>query len=306
MVTSFFMHDIHGKYTSDFLDYLKFQKRYSQHTIISYRNDLEAFFGFLQVQFGEIALPEIKPTYIRSWLADLKSGGITSKTINRKISALKSFFKYCLKQGMVSTSPMATIITPKMGKKLPQFVDRKDIEVLFTETVFSEGWKGVTEKLSLLILYNTGIRQAELINLKENQADLGNAAIKVLGKGNKERVIPVSRALSDDIRGYMIEKKRLFGDTGHGFLLVNEKGKKLYPKYLYNLVNKYLSQVTTIEHRSPHVLRHTFATHLTNNGAELNAVKELLGHSSLAATQIYTHNTIEKLKDVFKKAHPKA
>ena len=201
---------------------------------------------------------------------------------------------------------MSTIITPKMGKKLPQFVDRKDIDALFTETTFTEGWKGVTERLSLLILYNTGIRQAELINLKESQADLGNAAIKVLGKGNKERVIPVSRLLSGEIRNYLLEKKKVFGETGHGFLLVNEKGKKLYPRYVYNVVNKYLSQVTTIENRSPHVLRHTFATHLTNNGAELNAVKELLGHSSLAATQIYTHNTIEKLKDVFKKAHPKA
>lgn len=306
MVTSFFMQDIHENYTREFLGYLKFQKRYSQHTIISYQNDLEAFFGFLHDQFGAIALPEIKPAYIRSWLADLKGRGITSKTINRKISALKSFFKYCLKQGVVSASPMSTIITPKMGKKLPQFVDRKDINTLFTDTVFSEGWKGITEKLTLLILYNTGIRQAELINLKENQADLGNAAIKVLGKGNKERVIPVSKALVNDIRNYITEKKKEFGDTGHGFLLVNEHGNKLYPKYVYNLVNKYLSQVTTIENRSPHVLRHTFATHLTNNGAELNAVKELLGHSSLAATQIYTHNTIEKLKDVFKKAHPKA
>lgn len=306
MVTSFFMHDIHEKYIRDFLDYLKFQKRYSHHTIISYQNDLETFLGFLQARFGEIVLPDIKPAYIRSWLADLKSSGITSKTINRKISALKTFFKYCLRQGVVSTSPMSTIITPKMGKKLPQFVDRKDIDALFTETTFTEGWKGVTERLSLLILYNTGIRQAELINLKESQADLGNAAIKVLGKGNKERVIPVSRLLSGEIRNYLLEKKKVFGETGHGFLLVNEKGKKLYPRYVYNVVNKYLSQVTTIENRSPHVLRHTFATHLTNNGAELNAVKELLGHSSLAATQIYTHNTIEKLKDVFKKAHPKA
>ena len=306
MVTSFFMHDIHEKYIRDFLDYLKFQKRYSHHTIISYQNDLETFLGFLQVQFGEIVLPDIKPAYIRSWLADLKSSGITSKTINRKISALKTFFKYCLRQGVVSTSPMSTIITPKMGKKLPQFVDRKDIDALFTETTFSEGWKGVTERLSLLILYNTGIRQAELINLKESQADLGNAAIKVLGKGNKERVIPVSRLLSGEIRNYLLEKKKVFGETGHGFLLVNEKGKKLYPRYVYNVVNKYLSQVTTIENRSPHVLRHTFATHLTNNGAELNAVKELLGHSSLAATQVYTHNSIEKLKEIYKQAFPKA
>ena len=289
-----------------FLDYLKYQKRYSQHTIISYQNDLETFFGFLQNQFEESTLEGIKPTYIRTWLAQLKSQGITSKTINRKISSLKSFFKFQLKQGLLTASPMATIITPKVGKRLPQFVEKKDIDTLFNHVEFPDNWRGNTERLILLILYNTGIRQAELIGLKENQVDAGNGAIKVLGKGNKERVIPVSNNLLKEMVKYMQEKKKQFGEPGNGFLLVNEKAKKLYPRYVYNVANKYLSLVTTIDHKSPHVLRHTFATHLTNNGAELNAVKELLGHSSLAATQIYTHNTIEKLKDVFKKAHPKA
>lgn len=289
-----------------FLDYLKYQKRYSQHTIISYQNDLEAFFGFLQNQFEESSLEGIKPTYIRTWLAQLKSQGISSKTINRKISSLKSFFKFQLKQGLLKVSPMATIITPKVGKRLPQFVEKKDIDTLFNHVEFPDNWRGMTERLILLVLYNTGIRQAELIGLKESQVDAGNGAIKVLGKGNKERVIPVSNNLLKEMIKYMQEKKKQFGEPGNGFLLVNEKAKKLYPRYVYNVANKYLSLVTTIDHKSPHVLRHTFATHLTNNGAELNAVKELLGHSSLAATQIYTHNTIEKLKDVFKKAHPKA
>lgn len=306
MVTSFFMQQTPEKNILAFLDYLKYQKRYSQHTIISYQNDLETFFGFLQNQFEESTLEGIKPTYIRTWLAQLKSQGITSKTINRKISSLKSFFKFQLKQGLLKVSPMATIITPKVGKRLPQFVEKKDIDTLFNHVEFPDNWRGNTERLILLILYNTGIRQAELIGLKENQVDAGNGAIKVLGKGNKERVIPVSNNLLKEMVKYMQEKKKQFGEPGNGFLLVNEKAKKLYPRYVYNVANKYLSLVTTIDHKSPHVLRHTFATHLTNNGAELNAVKELLGHSSLAATQIYTHNTIEKLKDVFKKAHPKA
>ena len=289
-----------------FLDYLKFQKRYSQHTIISYQNDLTAFFDYLQSQFDESQLQRIKPPFIRSWLAQLKSGGISSKTINRKISSLRSFFKFNLKQGLIEVSPMATIISPKVGKRLPQFVEKKDIDTLFDHVEFPGNWTGKTDRLLLQILYNTGIRQAELIGLKENQISLSNSSVKVLGKGCKERIIPVSNILMKEINNYMSEKRKHFTNAEPFFLLINEKGKKLYPKYVYNVARKYLSLVTTIDKKSPHVLRHTFATHLTNNGAELNAVKELLGHSSLAATQIYTHNTIEKLKDVFKKAHPKA
>jgi len=289
-----------------FLDYLKFQKRYSQHTIISYQNDLAAFFDFMKLQFEETSIEHIKPAYVRTWLAQLKSQGISSKTINRKISSLKSFFKQQLKQELIKVSPMATIISPKVGKRLPQFVEKKDIDTLFDHVEFPDSWAGKTDRLLMQILYNTGIREAELIGLKENQVDSQNTAIKVLGKGSKERIIPVSRQLMQDMKAYAAEKKVLFPGAETAFLLVNEKGNKLYPKYVYNVVKKYLALVTTIDKKSPHILRHTFATHLTNNGADLNAVKELLGHSSLAATQIYTHNTIEKLKDVFKKAHPKA
>ena len=289
-----------------FLDYLKFQKRYSQHTITSYQNDLSAFFNYLKMQFDESLVKNIKPSFIRTWLAQLKSEGISSKTINRKISSLKSFFKYQLKQGLIEVSPMSTIISPKVGKRLPQFVEKKDMDTLFDHVEFPDNWAGRTDRLLLQILYNTGIRQAELIGLKENQIDHLNNAIKVLGKGSKERIIPVSNTLMGVITTYSAEKKKQFSNADTAFLLVNEKGKKLYPKYVYNVAKKYLALVTTIDKKSPHILRHTFATHLTNNGADLNAVKELLGHSSLAATQIYTHNTIEKLKDIFKKAHPKA
>ncbi len=289
-----------------FLDYLKFQKRYSQHTIISYQNDLSGFFNYLRTHFDESLLNNVKPAFIRTWLAQLKSEGISSKTINRKISSLKSFFKYQLKQGLIEVSPVTTIISPKVGKRLPQFVEKKDIDTLFEHVEFPDNWTGRTDRLLLQILYNTGIRQAELIGLKESQVDRINCAIKVLGKGSKERIIPVSTSLMQEMNTYIEEKKKQFLEKEAVILLVNEKGKKLYPKYVYNVAKKYLTLVTTISKKSPHIFRHTFATHLTNNGADLNAVKELLGHSSLAATQIYTHNTIEKLKDVYKNAHPKA
>jgi integrase/recombinase XerC len=289
-----------------FLDYLKFQKRYSRHTIISYENDLSTFIKFIEQEFSETDLEKIKPAFIRTWLAKLKSEGISSKTINRKISSLKSFFKYQLRQQQITVSPMATIVSPKSGKKLPQFVDKKDIHTLFTHVEFTDDWNGKTERLILELLYNTGIRKAELISLQEQHIDLVNCTIKVLGKGNKERIIPISKEFSQAIHNYMQAKNAEIETYANAILLVNSKGKKLDPKYVYNITKKYLALITTIDKKSPHILRHSFATHLTNNGADLNAVKELLGHSSLAATQIYTHNTIEKLKDIYKKAHPKA
>jgi len=293
-------------YYKPFIDYLSFQKRYSPHTIVAYQNDLLSFFDFLAIQYGELQLPEIKPTFIKSWLADLKNNKMESKTINRKISSLKSFFKYQLKQGNIETSPMTTIISPKIKKRLPQYVEEKDTTTLFEHVEFPATWIGQTERLVLELFYSTGMRQAELVMLKELQVDAGNGNIKVIGKGNKERILPVSRSIITSMQQYLADKRRLFEKFDSLYFFINSKGKKLYPKLVYNMVNKYLKLVTTIDKKSPHVLRHTFATHLMNNGADLNAVKELLGHSSLAATQIYTHNSIEKLKDIHKKAHPKA
>jgi len=290
----------------DFLDYLSFQKRYSPHTIISYQNDLTGFFDFLELTYGYLELGDIKATYVRTWLADLKGMGVESKSINRKISTLKSFFKYQLKQGGLTTSPMATIISPKVNKRLPVYVAEKDINTLFTQVAFPDTWEGQTHYLILSLFYNTGMRQAELVGLRESQVDAGNGNIKVLGKGNKERIIPLGKPLMNLLVAYMERKRALFTPFDSDVLLVNTNGKKMYPRYVYKVVNKYLSEITTIEKKSPHILRHTFATHLMNNGADLNAVKELLGHSSLAATQVYTHNTIEKLKAVYNKAHPKA
>lgn len=289
-----------------FLDHLKFEKRYSQHTLVNYEIDLVQFFDFLSVQYGDTPVAGITASMIRSWLADMKEKDNSSKTINRKISTLKSFFKYQLKLKTISTSPMTTIISPRVKKRLPSFVEQTDTKTLFTDVTFPDDWNGYTQRLLIAILYGTGMRLSELINIKERNADTLKATIKVLGKGNKERVIPVSPELAGMIEEYIRRKLNEIDDADREVLLVNEKGKKLYPKYVYSTVKKYLSLVTTIDKKSPHVLRHTFATHLVNNGADLNAVKELLGHSSLAATQVYTHNTIEKLKDIHKKAHPKA
>jgi integrase/recombinase XerC len=298
-----FMHLTQYLPIQSFLDYLRFEKRYSQHTLISYQNDLEQFFAFL-TQYDNVAIEAITATYIRSWLAELKGENISAKSINRKISALKSFFKFMMRQGIIKQTPMTTVASPKINKRLPAFVEEKNTNTLFTYVEFGDDWKGKTEKLILSLFYNTGMRVSELINLKEKQVDEDYAQLKVLGKGNKERIIPISRELLAEIKNYVAQKPvKIEGVTE---IFVNEKGKRLYPKYVYNTVKKYLSAVTTLEKKSPHILRHTFATHLMNNGADLNAVKELLGHSSLAATQVYTHNTIEKLKDIHKKAHPKA
>lgn len=289
-----------------FLDYLKFEKRYSPYTIISYQTDLHDFFNYLDTHYGGFSLQDINAGFVRSWLANLKAKGLTSKSIRRKISSLSSFFKFQLKSGVMETTPMANVIAPKINRRLPVFVKENETkELMQSLSAATEDWKTLNAKMLLTLFYNTGMRLSELINLREKQLDAARSHIKVLGKGNKERVIPVSREVLDNIQSYQQLKKKQFEKTDDVFL-VTEKGKKLYPKYAYLLVNKYLGQAGTLDKKSPHVLRHTFATHLMNSGADLNAVKELLGHSSLASTQVYTHNTIEKLKDVYKKAHPKA
>jgi len=289
-----------------FLDYLKFEKRYSVHTITSYQADLTDFLDFLELQFGGMPLSQITHGFIRSWLAGLKEKGLGAKTINRKISTLKSFFKYQLKMGHIESTPMTKVSSPKLPARLPVFIREEDTAaMLHTLEMATEDWKSLNAKMLITIFYATGMRLSELINLKEKQIDFSNSQVKVLGKGNKERIIPVSRELLQMIRDYQALKRKtyeVYDDT----LLVTEKGKRLYPKYAYLLVTKLVGQASTLDKKSPHVLRHTFATHLMNNGADLNAVKELLGHSSLSSTQVYTHNTIEKLKDIHKKAHPKA
>lgn len=290
----------------EFLDYLTFQKRYSKHTITSYKNDLTAFFDFVLLEYMVSDIKEITASMSRTWLASLKENKASSKTINRKISSLKSFFKYQLKVNMVRVSPVATISSLKVNRRLPSFIEQKDIDTLLTHDYFSEDFEGKTNSLIFELLYQTGIRRSELINLKEKDIDQNSATIKVLGKGNKERIVPVNNGLLKIIEEYIAKKNDEFSGLPTGLLLVSKKGKALNPKYVYNIVKNNLAKVSTNQRKGPHVLRHSFATHLTNNGAQINAIKELLGHSSLAATQIYTHNTIEKLKEVHKQAHPKS
>ncbi len=291
-------------HSQSFIDYLQFEKRYSDHTIRAYTDDLDQFFVFLESEFENISLQGISAPFIRSWLASLKERQMASKSINRKISSLKSFFKYQLRTGTLEKSPMLGIISPKAGKRLPIYVEEKDMDLLTRQMEFPDSWQGKTDGLLIRMFYNTGVRLTELITLKNTQLDLAAAMMRVLGKGNKERMIPLSGALVEEIRLYLKEKQ-VSGRDDAPTLLVNETGKPLYTKYAYLAVKKYLTQVTTIDKKSPHVLRHSFATHLMNHGADLNSVKELLGHSSLAATQLYTHNSIEKLREVHKKNHPR-
>lgn len=292
----------------EFIGYLKYEKRYSAHTVRAYEDDLDRFFQYLRetFQWEEAALTSISSSLVRSWLAALKEEKLSARSINRKISSLKSFFKYHLRKGDIERSPMGQVTAPRVKKRLPVYVEQKDTQKLLHDIPFSEGWKGETERLILYILYATGMRLSELVHLRERQVDHAKKTLKILGKGNKERVIPVPSELLALIGQYSARKRTELENADAEFLLVNEKGKKLYPKYVYRVVKERLGQATTIEKKSPHVLRHSFATHLTNNGAELNSVKELLGHASLAATQVYTHNSIEKLKEAYKKAHPKA
>lgn len=294
--------------SQSFIDYLKFEKRYSAHTIRAYQDDLEQFFIYLDSVFGENTLTAISTPFIRSWLASLKEQKISSKSINRKISSLKSFFKYQLRNGLLVKSPMAGINSPKSGKRLPVYVEEKDILLLTEHVEFPDNWQGKTDRLLIRMFYNTGVRLTELVTLKNGQLDMAACTMRVLGKGNKERIIPLSASLVEEIRQYQKEKQSIPGSIGRETnenLFVTGQGKALYVKYAYLAVKKWLSLVTTIDKKSPHVLRHSFATHLMNHGADLNSVKELLGHSSLAATQLYTHNSIEKLREVHKKNHPR-
>jgi integrase/recombinase XerC len=287
-----------------FTAYLQFEKRYSAHTIRAYTDDLSQLADYLLVQYEIADFKQVKSSHVRSWLAHLKENNTQARTINRKISSIKTFCRFLLKTGAISQSPLVYISSPKAPKRLPVYVEQSQMETLLSRVEFSDDWKGHTEYLVILLLYHTGMRLSELLGIKTQHIDLQRESLKVLGKGNKERILPLTAPLKTAIEGYIRERGAIAGDEER--LLINEKGRPLYAKAVYLIVKKHLSLVTTLSKKSPHVLRHSFATHLSNNGAELNPIKELLGHASLAATQVYTHNTIEKLKDIHKKAHPKA
>ena len=290
--------------TERFIAYIQFEKRYSPHTVTAYTNDLRQFFDFLQDQYNTREVKEVTHPMIRSWLAQLMGEGITARSVNRKLTTLKSFYRFLIREGVVDENPMRKVISPKTSKRLPVFVEKDKMDILLDQIEFTGDYMGKRDRLILEMFYSTGMRLSELVGLKEDDIDFHHGNIKVLGKRNKERLIPFSKKFDQLIRDYLRIKEETFGRLPD--LFVTERGRKIYPKMVYLVVRQYLGQVTTLVKKSPHILRHTFATHLLNNGAELNAVKELLGHANLSATQVYTHNTIEKLKTIYKQAHPKA
>lgn len=289
-----------------FFKYLQYEKRYSPKTIASYQTDIRQFSLFLVASYEE-KHPE-RATYgaIRSWVVSLVEMKLDPRSINRKIACLRSFFKFCLKQEAIEKDPMQKIKILKTSKKLPHFVHEEDMTKLLDNIEFETTLEGWRDRLIIELFYGTGIRLSELIGLKEQNVNLHERTIKVLGKRNKERVIPFSKGIVSIIEEYRKVRDRDAEKKNHGLLFVNNSGEPVYPMMVYRLVRKYLDKFTSVEKRSPHVLRHSFATHLLNKGAEINAVKDLLGHTSLAATQVYTHNSMEKLKKVFDQAHPKA
>lgn len=292
-------------YQESFLKYLRFEKRCSDHTIVAYRKDLDQFEDFLFKTVGDFNILEVNGKQIRNWVVSLMDQGLTAKTVNRKVTSLKSFFKYLMREELISSTPLETVTTPKIPKKLPYFLDEDSLHRLLDNGYFRNDFEGVRDKLIISFFYGAGIRLSELVALKDQDVLQNETLIRVVGKNNKERIVPYPRSMNKLIEEYKLIRETAVGPSGTVFFLT-EKGKPVYTKLIYRVVKKNLSLVTTLEKKSPHVLRHTYATHLMNRGADINAVKELLGHSNLAATQVYTHTTTEKLQRIYKQAHPRA
>jgi integrase/recombinase XerC len=291
-------------YQESFLKYLEFEKRCSDHTIIAYKKDLDQFEEFLFKTVGDFNVLKADGKMIRQWIVSLMELGEVPKTVVRKLTAVKSFYKYLMRQEIIESSPASMVIIPKVPKKLPYAVSENSLNRLLDNGYFPNDYAGVRDKLIISLFYNTGIRLSELKKLKDKDIQPAETLIRVLGKNKKERIVPYPRSLNKDITDYLLIRDTEFPD-GCPTFFVTEKGQPVYEKLIYRVVTKYLSMVTTLEKKSPHVLRHSYATHLLNHGADLNAVKELLGHANLAATQIYTHTTTEKIRLIYKQAHPR-
>jgi integrase/recombinase XerC len=291
---------------ANFLRYLAYERRYSAHTLTAYEADLGQFEAYLQETYTLADTTAVTHLHLRSWVLALVEGGMSTRSVNRKLATLRSYYKFLLKREAVQQDPTVKVRAPKVQKGLPHFVQEAEMDRLLDNIPFPDTFEGWRDRLVLELLYGTGIRLSELLQLRVSNVNLHEGVIKVLGKRNKERVIPMAKPLQELVGRYIASKASAFGAESSAHLLVTDKGEQAYPMFVYRLVRKYLGTFTSSEKQSPHVLRHTFATHLLNRGADLNAVKDLLGHSSLAATQVYTHNSMEKLRKVFEQAHPKA
>lgn len=288
-----------------FINYLKYEKRYSHLTAVAYKKDLDQFEEFFVKTVGDFSVEGINDKVVRQWIIELMDQGLSSRTVNKKVSALKSFYKYLLRSEVISDNKLTNVTVPKLRKKLPVFVEEKNLDHLLDDGYFGNDFEAIRDKLIISLLYGTGIRLAELMHLRGNDIFESEQLIKVLGKRNKERIIPYPRSLNSLIDQYKSERKKI-AETDPGYFFLTAKGEPVYEKLIYRIVNKYLAFVTTVSKKSPHVLRHSFATHLLNRGADLNAVKEMLGHANLSATQIYTHTSLEKIQKVYKQAHPRS
>lgn len=288
-----------------FLHYLQFEKRYSSHTTEAYRSDLFQFISFLEGEglSGNDALAEADASLVRVWLMQLMESGMKPRSVNRKITALKAFYHFNVGTGKLMANPMLKVVAPKAPKQLPEYVEAAKLDLLLDQVEFEEGFNGVLSKLVLELLYGTGMRRAELLGLRLADWEPNSQQIRVTGKRNKQRIIPLFPSLAARLEAYL--QLRLSLNAASDKLLLREDGSEIYAEWVYRLVRKYLGLVSTKKKRSPHVLRHSFATEMLNNGADLNAIKEVLGHANLSATQVYTHNSLEKLKSVYKNAHPR-
>ena len=289
-----------------FLKYLKFEKRFAENTLKAYENDLNQFVEFLKDTFQSDQLEQVDHLMIRSWVVRLLSENCAASSVNRKLSTLSSLFRFLRREGRMETNPMDRVIHPKSKKNSPVFIPSKDLLSLLDRFQFENDYVGQRDQLIIHLLYQTGMRRDELIKLDIGDINFDQNQLKVLGKGGKERVIPFGSHLKELFGKYLEIRKNTFVKNNDSALILTEKGARVYPKLVYNIVHRILSLIPSADQKSPHVLRHSFATHMLENGADLNATKEILGHSSLAATQIYTQNSLERLKKVYEQAHPKA
>ncbi len=289
-----------------FFHFLTYERRFSKHTLTAYKSDLAQFNSFLSEADPGITLVQADFLHIRAWIIHLMETGITPRSINRKLATLRTYFKFLKNRGVIDVDHFQKLNALKTRKGLPVFVQEENLAALLDEYPFEDNFSGWRDRLILELFYGTGIRLSELLHLHERDIDRFERTIKVLGKGNKERIIPFPKNLGLIIENYLNRKNMEFGHNSGLPLIVTDKGRPGYPMFIYRIVNKYLNLIPSIDKKSPHVLRHTYATHLLDRGADLNAIKALLGHSSLAATQVYTHNSLERLKAVFDLAHPKA